>query len=82
MMRIVCHERAHAARGSNFLLLRQKKVTKRRRPRHSPRAWHCEIWSENVARSETRYAQTTDRFIDVFTPNLGGERTGTPRTNT
>ena len=28
MMRIVCHERAHAARGSNFLLLRQKKVTK------------------------------------------------------
>ena len=28
MMRIVCHERAHAARGSNFLLRRQKKVTK------------------------------------------------------
>ena len=24
----LCHERAHAARGSNFLLLRQKKVTK------------------------------------------------------
>ena len=24
----VCHHRAHAARGSNFLLLRQKKVTK------------------------------------------------------
>ena len=24
----VCHERAHAARGSHFLLRRQKKVTK------------------------------------------------------
>ena len=24
----LCHHRAHAARGSNFLLLRQKKVTK------------------------------------------------------
>ena len=24
----LCHERAYAARGSNFLLLRQKKVTK------------------------------------------------------
>ena len=24
----VCHHRAHAARGSNFLLRRQKKVTK------------------------------------------------------
>ena len=24
----LCHERAHAARGSDFLLLRQKKVTK------------------------------------------------------
>ena len=30
----------------------------------------------NVARSETRYAQTTDRFIDVFASNLGGEYTG------
>ena len=28
MKRVVSHERAHAARGSNFLLLRQKKVTK------------------------------------------------------
>ena len=27
-MRIVCHQRAHAARGSNFLLRRQKQVTK------------------------------------------------------
>ena len=28
MKRILCHERAHAARGSNFLLRRQKQVTK------------------------------------------------------
>ena len=28
MKRVVSHERAHAARGSDFLLLRQKKVTK------------------------------------------------------
>ena len=28
MKSLVSHERAHAARGSNFLLLRQKKVTK------------------------------------------------------
>ena len=28
MSRFVSHQRAHAARGSNFLLLRQKKVTK------------------------------------------------------
>ena len=28
MSGFVCHLRAHAARGSNFLLLRQKKVTK------------------------------------------------------
>ena len=28
MKSLVSHERAHAARGSNFILLRQKKVTK------------------------------------------------------
>ncbi len=28
MKKIFCHQRAHVARGSNFLLLRQKKVTK------------------------------------------------------
>ncbi len=28
MKSVVCHQRAHAARGSNFLLLRQKQVTK------------------------------------------------------
>ena len=50
-----------------------KKVTRKRRPRHSP---GFEISSKSVARCETRCAQTTDRFIDVFGSNLGDGYTG------
>jgi len=65
---VVCHELL-MPQGSHFSCFAKKSNQKKATPTFAL----IRDLSENVARSETRYAQTTDRFIDVFTPNLGGE---------
>ena len=71
MKSVVCHEPLMPQ--GRYLFCFAKKGDPDIRPMRNG----CEICSENVARSETRCAQTTDRFIDGFTPNLGDECTGT-----
>ena len=75
MKSVVCHEPLMPQ--GRYLFCFAKKGDPDIRPMRNG----CEICSENVARSETRCAQTTDRFIDVFTPNLGVEYTGTSSNN-
>ena len=72
MKRVVSHELL-MPQGSHFSCFAKKSNQKKATPDNRP---DPRFEAKTSRGPKLASAQTTDRFIDVFTPNLGGEYTG------